>query len=107
MVLTFCFAVLFLLSFFSPENLVTTGIGWAVTLGLTHFVKTATGLQGVGALILAIVVSFVVAIAAVVISGLLGGSGFSWDSIATSGSQIFALATIAYKLLMADSQPST
>lgn len=101
------FSFVLLLSFFSPESLVTTIVGFLVSIGLTHVFKNVIGLQGAGAAVLAFVISFVVAIGAVVISGLLGGSGFSWDTIASSGTQIFALATIAYKLFMANSNAAS
>lgn len=92
----------FLVAFFSPESLVSTIVGGAVTLGATHFLKNITGLQGGAAAILAFVVSLVIAAAAYVVSTMLAGDSISWQMIPQAGTQIFALATIAYKLLMAD-----
>ena len=96
--------VFFLIAFFTPESLISTAVGGLVTLGATHWIKGATGLQGAGAAILAFLVSLIVAVAAFVISTTLDGGSLSWQMIPQGSAQIFTLATLAYKLLMADSQ---
>lgn len=95
---------LFLISFnfFSPEQIVVTLVGALVSLGVTQWFKNTNGLAGVGATIAAFAIAFVVAFAAVVISNLLMGREFSLDALAASGLQIFALATLAYKTMLAD-----
>ena len=90
------------IAFFSAENLIATIVGFIVTTGLTQWLKNATGAFGTAAFFLAVILSFVVAAVAVTISGLLNGNGFSWDTVPQSALQIFALATAAYKLLLAD-----
>ncbi|MGI9036677.1 MAG: hypothetical protein ACR2GD_11645 [Pyrinomonadaceae bacterium] len=87
---------------FSPESLVSTIVGGIVSLGLTHAVKNAVGLQGAGAAILAFVVSLVVAIAAYILSTVMSGGQISWEMIPQGAAQIFTLATLAYKIFMAD-----
>lgn len=96
------FATVFLVSFFSPENLISTAVGTLVAAGATQYLKNATGLQGVGATILAFAVSFVVAIAAFFASTVLSGGHISYELIPQGSLQIFALATMTYKLLLAD-----
>lgn len=101
--LTVIFLMFLQISIFSPENLITTLVGALATFGLTHWIKSQTGLQGVGALIVAIIVSFIVAAASFLISTLLiNGNHFSWELLPHAATQIFALATIAYKVIMSD-----
>ena len=92
--------MIFLASLASPESLVVTIINGAIALGLTQFIKNASNLHGIGAMILAVIISFVAAVAAMAISIYLSGESFSIATITASGLQIFALATIAYKLLI-------
>lgn len=89
-------------AFFTAENLVVTIVGFIVSIGLTNWIKNWTGLYGTGAAVLAFVLAFVVAVAALVISQIMGGTGFSIEALAASGLQIFALATMAYKLVLAE-----
>jgi hypothetical protein len=98
------FAVLFFLAFslFTPESIIPVIVGGAASLGLTQFLKNQTGAMGVLAMLLAVLVSFVVAIVAFVITSLMSGTPFSWEMIPAAAAQIFALATIAFKLLAAD-----
>ena len=104
LMLIFTFAAFSLsFNFFSPESLVTTLVGGIAAFGLTRWFKKQTGAMGIGAMILAIFVSVLVAVVAVMISTLLSGNGFSADKVAASATQVFAAATIAYKTLMADS----
>jgi len=91
-----------LLSFFSPENLISTLVGLVVSVGVTQWLKNQTGAYGTGAAVLAFIVAFVVAVVAVVASTLFSGGDISWETVPQAGLQIFALATMAYKLLMAD-----
>lgn len=90
------------LNFFSAENLVPTIVGGIAAFGLTAWFKKQTGAMGFGAMCLALLISGIVAIAAVVASMFLSGDGFTWDRAAGSALQVFALATIAYKTLTAD-----
>lgn len=99
------FAFTFLAAaFFSAENLITTIVGFLVSMGVTQWLKNRTDLYGTAAAVLAFVVSFVVAILAVVVSTFLSGGEISWQTIPQAGLQIFALATMAYKLLLADTE---
>lgn len=95
---------LFLISFnfFSPETLVVTLVGALASLGLTQWFKGKTGLAGVGATLAAFAIAFLIALIAVVAATLLMGGKLSAETIAASGLQIFALATLAYKTLLAD-----
>lgn len=102
MILSVIFAFFLSLSFFSAENFVTMIVGTVVTLGLTQWIKNQTGAMSFAAMVVALAVSIGVAIGAVVLSMFLSGDGFSWDKAAASALQVFALATIAYKALMAD-----
>lgn len=90
------------LDFFSADSLVTMFVGGLVSFGLTNLIKNQTGAMGFGAMILALLVSVVIAVLAVLVSTFLTSGGFSWDKAAMSAVQVFALATIAYKTLMAD-----
>ena len=90
------------LNFFSAENLVTMLVGGIVSFGLTNWIKNQTGAMGFGAMCLALLVSVAVAIAAVIISLFLSGDGFSWEKATASAVQVFAVATVAYKAMMAD-----
>ena len=96
--------LVFALSFFSAESLVTTLVGFVITAGLTQWLKKASGAYGNLALVLAVVVAFVVAVVAVVASSFLNGSGISWETLPAAALQIFALATMAYKLFLADTE---
>jgi phosphate/sulfate permease len=99
--MTFLF-ILTTIALFSPESVVTTIVGAIVSFGLTNLLKSLTGWQSAAATVLAFVASFVVAIAAVATSTFLSGGSLSWELVGQSALQIFTLATIAYKLLMAD-----
>lgn len=103
MLIALFFATVFLaLSFFTPESLVTTIGGFIVSTGLTQWFKDKTGVYGLAALAAAIVIAFVIASVAVIASAFLSGTGVSWETIPAYGLQIFALATLAYKALLAD-----
>lgn len=91
--------IVFALSFFSPESLVTTIAGFIVSMGLTQWLKNQTGAVGVGAVLLAFVISFAVAIVSVVASTFLSGNSISWETIPQAALQIFALATVCYRLI--------
>ena len=90
--------------FFSPENLATTIVGGLAAYGLTAWFKRQTGAMGVGAMFLALLVSVAVAVIAVTVSTTMSGGDISLNALATQATQIFAVATIAYKILMADKQ---
>lgn len=92
------------LPFFSAESLVTTIVGFVITTGLTQWFKNASGVYGLAAFAVAVIVSFVVASIAVVASSFMNGTGFAWETIPQSALQIFALATMAYKLVLADKE---
>ncbi|MEQ1644230.1 MAG: hypothetical protein ABL959_12355 [Pyrinomonadaceae bacterium] len=95
---------LFATAFFTAENLVTTMVGFVITAGLTQWLKNASGVYGLAAFAVAVIVSFVVASIAVVASSFMNGTGFAWETIPQSALQIFALATMAYKLVLADKE---
>jgi len=95
---------IFAIAFFSPENLITTIVGFLVSMGLTQWLKNRTDLYGTAAALLAFVVSFVVAIVAVVAATFFSGGEITWTTIPQAGLQIFALATMAYKLMLADKE---
>lgn len=101
---TFLITIFALISFslFTPESLVTTIGGFIVATVGTQWLKNATGVAGMGAFVLAVAISFGVAIVALVIATLLSGGGFSWDFLIQSWLQIFALSTMAYKALLAE-----
>lgn len=104
MLLTILSTVVLALSFFSPENIVSTIVGVVVTTGLTQIFKNATGAYGLGAFAIAVILSVVIGGVAVVASAFLTGSGVTWETVPQAGLQIFALATMAYKLLLADKE---
>lgn len=101
---TIFFMAMLALSFFTAENLVTTIVGFVITTGLTQWLKNASGVYGLAAFAVAVFVSFVVASIAVVASSFLNGTGFAWETIPQSALQLFALATMAYKLVLADKE---
>ena len=90
------------LSFFSAESLVTMIVGFIVSAGVTQWLKNQTGVYGTGAAVMAFAIAFVVAALAVVISTLFSGGTISWETIPQAGLQIFALATMAYRLFMSN-----
>lgn len=95
-----------LASIFNYEQIISVIVGTLVTYGFTNWFKNQTGLQGAGATIVAFLVSFIVAIAAFIIATLSSGSALTWEMIPQSGFTIFSLATVTYKLIMADSTPT-
>lgn len=101
---TFLLTTTLAIAFFSAENLVTTLVGFVASMGLTQWIKNSSGAYGTFAAIIAFVVSFVVAIVALVISTFLSGGDISWEMVPQAGLQIFALATMAYKLFLADNE---
>ena len=88
--------------FFSAENLITVIVGGAASLGVTQWLKSQSGAYGVAAMVLAVVVAFVVGFIALFVSSLISGNPVNWASIPTQALQLFGLATMAYKLLIAD-----
>lgn len=103
MILTVLFTIVFLaFNFFSAENLVPTIIGSLVSIGVTQFLKSKSGIGGVAATLLAFVISFVVAIVAFVAATYFSGGQLNYEMIPQGALQIFALATLAYKTLIAD-----
>ena len=81
------------------EYIVTTIIGFLVTLGVTEIIKRAKGLNGLSATLLSVGVSLVVALVAVGIQMLASGSEFSGQNFATAGLSIFMVATVAYRTI--------
>ncbi|HEV7701393.1 MAG TPA: hypothetical protein VGO43_14270 [Pyrinomonadaceae bacterium] len=92
---------LFAAAFFSAENLVAVIAGAVVTYVGTNVIKNSTGIYRLGALVLTVLVSVVVAGVAVLVSSYMGGEPFSFDALGKAMPQIFTLATIAYKVLNA------
>lgn len=106
MFLTIFITILFFAAeFFSPENLISTGVGFLATLGLTQWIKTQSGLQGLGAMLLAFALSFVVSLAAFILATVMSGGELGWGMILSSGLQIFALATFTYRLMTENAGP--
>jgi hypothetical protein len=95
MILFFFF--LFVFSFASPEAIVETLVGFLVSWGLTNYLKNQTGLAGLGATILAVIVCFVVAVVAVAVSTLFSGQEITLEAILNRMPMIFTLATLAYR----------
>ena len=89
-------------AFFSAENLVTVIVGGLVSMGLTQWLKDKTDAYGPLALIVAVVVSLLVALVAIIGSSILGGTSIEWNALPQYGAQLFALATVVYKLFLAD-----
>lgn len=102
MISTIILTIFFAVAFFSAESLISTIVGGLAAVGVTQWLKGGTGIQGAGLTVLAFVVSFAVAIVALVVSILISGRGFSWEIIPQSAAQIFALATLTYNLLIKD-----
>lgn len=99
MMTTLMMFFMFAIAFFSPENLVTTLVGVIAATGITQWIKVQTGLVGVGALFLAIAISVAVAAVAVLVGVFFSNGTIGWDTLPHAALQIFALATIAYKLI--------
>ncbi len=89
------------LALLTPENAVVTIAGAIVAYFGTNWIKSATGIYRVGALLLAVAVSFVTAVVAIIASSYLGGSEISLQNIGHAMPQIFLLATVAYKIVSA------
>jgi hypothetical protein len=100
-------SIIFLVAFFSAENIVTVLIGGVISMGLSQLVKNGTGAYGAAMLVLAIAVSLVVAFVALAVSAMFNGTPIDWSALPHYGTQLFALATIGYKLLLADDSPNT
>ena len=104
MISTILFVTVIAVAFFSAENLISTIVGVIVSTGVTQWLKNQTGIYGTAAAILAFVIAFVVALVAFLVSTYLTGGELGWDAIPQAGLQIFALATMAYKLVLADKE---
>jgi hypothetical protein len=94
-------------AFFSAENLVSIIIGGIVSIGLSQWLKNATNAYGPVMLVVSVIISIIVAVVAMAVSSYLGGTSISWGDLGQLGPQVFALATIGYKLFIADGQPSS
>lgn len=92
----------FALPFFSAENLVTVIGGAIVSVGFVQWFKNKSGVYGPVALIAAVITSLVIALVAVVVSAYMNGTELDWSRLPQIGTQLFALATVGYKLLVAD-----
>ncbi len=88
---------LFAISFASPEAIVETLVGFLVSYGLTNYLKNKTGLAGLGATILTVIVCFVVAVVAVTVSTFFSGEPITLEAILNRTPMIFTLATLAYR----------
>ena len=97
MFLTLIFAVTILAAgVFSAESLVVTIAGFLITVLGTNGLKNVLDATGPGSVLLAVIVSVVVAVAGIFAASFLGGDGFSLDAIVKQSGQIFVLATFAY-----------
>jgi hypothetical protein len=83
----------------SAENVVVTITGFIVSALGTQIFKNTIGLQGAWSVLLAVVVSVVVAVIGIFVASFLGGDGFSWDALVKQSGQIFVLATLAYHVI--------
>jgi hypothetical protein len=93
------FGLLFFLdlgSFASAENIVSVVVGLLATLGVTEFIKRWQGLYGFGATLLAVGVSFIIGLAAVLIQMAVTGD-FSPEKLGAYALTIFTTATLAYR----------
>lgn len=91
-------------AFFSAENIVTVLVGAIVTCGLSQWVKNNTGAYGPAMVILAVIISIGVALVATIGSAFVNGATVNWNDLPQYGAQLFALATVAYKLFIADKE---
>lgn len=91
--------------FFSAENIVSVIIGALVSVGVTQWFKNKTGLVGAGATFAALIVAVIVATIAVVVSSVISGS-FSWENVGSSVGTIFTLATVAYRMIPMQTEPT-
>ena len=71
----------------------------AVAVPLLSFLKKRLNLEGKPALALVASVSVIVAVAALFISGDASLTDFNWSNLAGVSAQVFAAATVVYKLL--------
>ena len=106
MFLLFLASVFLTISMFSPEQIVTTVAGAMFTYGFTNWVKTRAGWAGAGATILTFAIAFAAALASVAVAAFLSGEPLTWEMIPNASFQIFTLATVAYKLITADFEPT-
>jgi len=90
------FALIGIGSFFSAENIASVIIGLLTTLGATQFIKTWKGLYGFGAIILALLLSFVTGLVAVLLQMTFSGE-FSPEKLGVYALSIFTTATVAYR----------
>lgn len=97
-------AVVMAAAFFSAENLVTVIVGALASMGISQWIKNGVGAYGPAMLLIAVAVSLVVGFVAIIISALLNGAPINWDDLPLYGTQLFALATIGYKLFLADNE---
>lgn len=100
------FAIFLAASFLSAEGIITMIIGGLVSMGISQWVKKATQAYGPAMLIISVIISVLVAVIGIVAASFLTGSELHWQDLSQLGPQVFALATIAYKLFLADSEPA-
>ncbi len=86
----------------SAESIVPMIVGFLSTVGLTQWLKGRTGAVGIGAMAMAIAVSFLIGAVALIVASLLGNAPVEWSTLPEAALQLFALATIAYKLLTSE-----
>ena len=82
----------------TAESIVSVIAGFLATLGITQFIKSWSGLYGFGATILALIVSFAVGLAAVLVQMAISGD-FSPEKLGVYALSIFTTATIAYRAI--------
>lgn len=83
----------------SAENIVSLVVGLLTTLGVTQFLKNWTGLAGFGATLLALGISFVIGLIAVLIQMALSGD-FSPEKLGVYALSIFTTSTLAYQAIV-------
>lgn len=84
--------------FITAESIISVIVGFLATMGITQFIKSWGGLYGFGATILALVISFAVGLAAVLIQMVISGD-FSPEKLGVYALSIFTTATIAYRAI--------
>ena len=92
------FSLVFAVALLAPENIISVLIGVLGTLGVTHYIKSWTGLYGFGATVLAFAVALVIGIITVVAQMAMSGE-FTAAALLANATSIFTFATLAYRAL--------
>jgi len=71
-----------------------------IGVGLTQWLKAKFDVEGTTALLIAAIVSALLAIGALFLSGEITLTVFTWENLPNAFGIVFSAATLAYKLLM-------